>query len=104
MLGVVSDEAFDAGVRLGRVQRGSDGVDTDAPSASAKVTPVDRVAIVEQMAWLLAPGRRLDDQVPGARSATESKMSSWADRSRVDRDRRGPPGEACAHRGKRRDD
>ena len=43
---------------------GSDAVDTDPEGTPAEVTTVDGISIVEQMARLLCPRRRLDELAP----------------------------------------
>src|SRR6266487_65526 len=51
-------------VRGWRVDWSGDGVDADAASASAEVTAVNGIAITQQVAWLLSPGRGLDELPP----------------------------------------
>ena len=59
-----SDHSFDDDVRLWRVHRRGDGIDTDPSGPLAEVAAIAGIAIVEQMAWLVAPGRRFDHLPP----------------------------------------
>jgi hypothetical protein len=60
------DHALRDGIRLWRVNGGSDGIDADASGSLAGVAPVDRIPIVQQMARFLTPGRCLDELTPAS--------------------------------------
>src|SRR3981081_3405114 len=51
------DHSLRDGVCLWRVDWRRDSVDTDAPGALPEIAAVDRIAIADQMAWFLGPGR-----------------------------------------------
>ena len=79
MLLVQDDHSLDDGVRPRRSNRRGDGVDTDPSGSLAEVTSVHRIPITEQVARLLAPGRRLDQLAPdpgGGRSAVTFTWTS----------------------------
>src|SRR5260370_3779447 len=57
------DHSLRDGVALWRVDWSGDGVDAGALGA-AEVAAIDRIAISEQVAWSVAPGRGLDDLPP----------------------------------------
>ena len=59
--------------RTRRPNRRGNGVDAGAPGSLAKIATVDRISIAQQMPWLLAPGRRLDQLLP-------HPGSSWVSR------------------------
>ena len=58
------DYSFGDGVRARACHRRGDGINADSFGPLAEVAPVDRVVITQQMAWLVAPGRRLDHLPP----------------------------------------
>jgi len=58
------DDAFHNRVRTRRSNGRGDGVDTDAAGALAEVMAVDCIAVPQQMARLLSPGRGLDELPP----------------------------------------
>src|SRR6202022_4008048 len=53
-----------ASFRLWCMDRTGDGIDADALGALSEVAAIDRIAIVEEMAWFLAPRRGLDELPP----------------------------------------
>ena len=59
-----SDDAFRDCVRPRRPDGRGDGIDADPSGSLAEVTSVDRIAITQQMAGFLTPGRRLDELTP----------------------------------------
>src|SRR5437764_11964650 len=59
-----ADASLDHGVGpRARYGRGN-GIDADSSGPLAEVAPRDRVMITEQMAWLVTPGRRLNQLLP----------------------------------------
>src|ERR687885_589340 len=58
------DESLDDGIRPRARYGCRNSIDTDPSGSLAKVAAVPRVVIMEQMAWPLAPGRRLDHLLP----------------------------------------
>src|SRR5712691_3058304 len=51
-------------IGLWRVDGRGDSVDADAPCTLLELAAIDRIAIAQQTAWFLAPGRRLDESPP----------------------------------------
>ena len=58
------DDSFGDCICRWRMNRRRDGSDTNPSGASPKVAAIHRVAVVQQMARLVAPRRRLDDLSP----------------------------------------
>ncbi len=58
------DHSLRDGVGLWCMDRAGDSVDADATGSPAEIATIDCIAIAEQMAWFLAPGRGLDDLPP----------------------------------------
>ena len=58
------DESFDDRIRTRACYGRGDGVDTDPSGPLAEVAAIDHIMIMEQMAWLGAPRRGLDQLSP----------------------------------------
>src|SRR5437899_151536 len=58
------DHSLRDSVGLWRVDWRGDSVDAEALGALSEIAAVDRIAIAEQMAWFLAPGRGLEELPP----------------------------------------
>src|SRR5207248_6396625 len=58
------DESFDDRIRARTRYGCGDSIDTDPSGPLAEVAPVHRIVIMEQVARLVTPGRRLDHLAP----------------------------------------